>query len=233
MARSQPMTQADGAAPSSRSQSRVVQLIAVIVLMLAVPLAIRLVHGGSADASSRVPYLPAFPGHRSRPFHAARIPELQQMNPGAVVIGDSMAGTRIDERVLVAVVGRAGGAAAPGRIGVGVLVSRAQELGRRQRHQAARGLHLLSRHQPDRRDVPARRAVPLVARHGRRATAKRSSTPSSQAALDGPLYAVHRAVERVYQVDAGAARGRARGGAGRRRRGVARRRQAGPRFSTR
>jgi hypothetical protein len=100
------MTQAAGGTPSVPSRSRrrnVAQLVAVILLTVAMPLAIRLVHGRAADAAaatSRVPYLPVFPGHRSRPFHAARIPELRQMDPGAVVIGDSMAGTRIDERVL-------------------------------------------------------------------------------------------------------------------------------------
>src|SRR6185436_2279510 len=94
------MTVAPGGTPASRSGPSLLQLIAIVLLALVVPLSLRFVHGHSADATSRVPYLPSFPGHRSRPFQAERIPELRQMNPGAVVIGDSMAGTRIDERLL-------------------------------------------------------------------------------------------------------------------------------------
>src|SRR5687768_13211939 len=94
------MTLPPGGTPASRSGPSLVQSIAIVLLTLAVPSPLRFVHGHSAETTSRVPYLPVFPGHRSQPFHAGRIPELQQMNPGAVVIGDSMAGTRIDERVL-------------------------------------------------------------------------------------------------------------------------------------
>ena len=93
------MTPAGRGSSFSRSGSLVLQLVALIALTLAVPLAIRVVHG-AAGVTARLPYLPVFPGHRSGPFHAARLPELQHMNPGAVVIGDSMAGTRIDERLL-------------------------------------------------------------------------------------------------------------------------------------
>ena len=94
------MTVSRGGRPATRPGPSLVQVIAIILLTLAVPVSLRFVHGHSAGATSRVPYLPAFPGHRSRPFQAERIPELRQMNPGAVVIGDSMAGTRIDERLL-------------------------------------------------------------------------------------------------------------------------------------
>jgi hypothetical protein len=73
-------------------------LIGLVVVALLVPLAIRLVPGGGGP--EHLAYLPALEGRREGPFHAHRIPELQRMNPGAVVIGDSMAGTRIDERLL-------------------------------------------------------------------------------------------------------------------------------------
>jgi hypothetical protein len=94
------MTQAADDTPSLRSRfpgRSHLQLVAIIALTLAAPLAIRLVDGG---APSRLPYLPVFPGERTIPFHAERLDQLRQMKPGAVVIGDSMAGTRIDERLL-------------------------------------------------------------------------------------------------------------------------------------
>ena len=72
-------------------------LLVIGLLALSAPFAVRLLPGGAAE---RVPYLPVLPGHRAVEFHAHRIPELQRMNPGAVVIGDSMAGTRINERLL-------------------------------------------------------------------------------------------------------------------------------------
>ena len=93
------MTQGDGASPpSNRSGTSVLQLLAVIVLTLVTPLAIRFARGAAAD--ERVPYLPALTGGRKEAFHAYRIRQLRQLNPGAVVIGDSMAGTRINERLL-------------------------------------------------------------------------------------------------------------------------------------
>ena len=97
------MTQAVGGTPSFNSRfppRSHLQLLAVIALTLAAPVAIRLVSGGTAAATSRLPYLPVFPGERTIPFHAERLDQLRRMNPGAVVIGDSMAGTRIDEKLL-------------------------------------------------------------------------------------------------------------------------------------
>ena len=47
-------------------------------------------------------YLPALEGPRERgAFASFRITDLQVLQPGYVVIGDSMAGTRIDERRLI------------------------------------------------------------------------------------------------------------------------------------
>jgi hypothetical protein len=84
----------------SPSRTTVPQLVALVILTLLVPISMKLAQGSGGSEASRVPYLPVFAGHRSVPFHAHRIPELRSMNPGAVVIGDSMAGTRINERLL-------------------------------------------------------------------------------------------------------------------------------------
>ena len=92
--------------PAARSRTSVLQLIAMVALTLLVPTAVRLVQQAAGGASQRLPYLPVFAGHRSVAFHAHRIPELQRMNPGAVVIGDSMAGTRINERLLTQLAGQ-------------------------------------------------------------------------------------------------------------------------------
>jgi hypothetical protein len=95
--------------PPEPSQSRLpaVQLIIAIALTLAVPAAIRFAPGAAAAGTvPRLPYLPALEGRRENAFHAHRIGELQRLDPGYVVIGDSMAGTRIDEHVLGRLTGR-------------------------------------------------------------------------------------------------------------------------------
>ena len=52
-------------------------------------------------------YLPALEGPRERsPFEETRVQDLQHLNPGFVVIGDSMAGTRVDERRMGELAGR-------------------------------------------------------------------------------------------------------------------------------
>ena len=93
------MTRSTGRFPL-RLSSSALHLVAVLALTAVVPLAIRVASGGETAAAPRLPYLPAFEGAREHAFHRHRIPELQRLNPGYVVIGDSMAGTRIDERVL-------------------------------------------------------------------------------------------------------------------------------------
>jgi hypothetical protein len=201
------MTQAAGGTPSAPSRSRrrnVAQLVAVILLTVAVPLAIRLVHGRTAAAvaaTSRVPYLPAFPGHRSRPFHAARIPELRQMNPGAVVIGDSMAGTRIDERVLSQLAGvpvapllQAGSGSAFWYLALKNWVV-ASGIKPRVVFIFFRDTNLTD--VMFRLDDQYRWSLDMVA-----GETEDELNDVVQSALDGPFYAVHQAAERVYQVDA-------------------------------
>jgi hypothetical protein len=71
-------------------------------LLLIVPLGIRVLNAWHAGPELPPSYLPALEGPRARQaaFEATRISDLQRLNPGYVVIGDSMAGTRIDERRL-------------------------------------------------------------------------------------------------------------------------------------
>lgn len=83
------------------------QLIALVVLLLAVPAGIRLALARHHEPAAAPSYLSALEGPRvRRPFDPGRIPELQRLDPGFVVIGDSMAGTRIDERRLGELSGR-------------------------------------------------------------------------------------------------------------------------------
>lgn len=83
-----------------------VRLAALILLTLAVPLGLRGVHrqnAGDVPAS----YLPALEGPRVRePFEPGTIEELRAMQPGFVIIGDSMAGTRVDPGHLTSLVRR-------------------------------------------------------------------------------------------------------------------------------
>src|SRR5262245_5572865 len=77
------------------------------MLTLLVPAGIRVLNAGRTTTA--VPtYLPALEGPRERlaQFDTGRVPELRWLNPGYVVIGDSMAGTRIDERRLAELSGR-------------------------------------------------------------------------------------------------------------------------------
>jgi hypothetical protein len=79
-------------------------LTALILLTLSVPVvlpALNAWRAWSAPASLPATYLPALEGPRVRAnFEATRLSELRYLQPGYVVIGDSMAGTRIDERRL-------------------------------------------------------------------------------------------------------------------------------------
>ena len=89
--------------PSPRGSS--FQLAAILLLTLLAPLLVRPLHHGGPEPE-RLSYLPSLEGRRQYPFATERISELQHMQPGYVVIGDSMAGTRINERVLGPLAGR-------------------------------------------------------------------------------------------------------------------------------
>jgi hypothetical protein len=190
-----------GAPPATRVRGSVVQLFAILALTLTVPFSLRLMHGRSADASSRLPYLPVFPGQRSQPFHAGRIPELQQMNPGAVVIGDSMAGTRIDERLLwrlsgvpVAPLLQAGSGSAFWYLALKNWVV-ASGIRPRVVFIFFRDTNLTDLMY--RLDDQYRWSLDMVA-----GDTEEELNDVVQSALDGPFYTVHQSAERVYQVDA-------------------------------
>jgi hypothetical protein len=75
--------------------------IVPILIALVVPCGIQMANARHAAAPLPPSYLPALEGNRARArFEENRLDELRAMQPGYVVIGDSMAGTRIDERRL-------------------------------------------------------------------------------------------------------------------------------------
>ena len=86
-------------------------LLLAAVCLLALPLALRAANRLHPSAHLQPSYLPALEGPRERaPFDRERIDDLARLNPAWVVIGDSMAGSRIDPALL----GRlAGGPVAP------------------------------------------------------------------------------------------------------------------------
>ena len=112
-----------------------VALAFVLLFVLIVPLIVRIANAERRDAPPAT-YLPALEGPREREsFDTNRIDELSRLKPGFVVIGDSMAGTRIDDRRLGARAGRPVALLLQPGSGSAYLVSRAQELGDRQRRQ--------------------------------------------------------------------------------------------------
>jgi hypothetical protein len=77
-------------------------LSALILLTLVVPGVIPASNARHASRPLPPTYLPALEGPRERgAFASFRISDLQVIQPGYVVIGDSMAGTRVDERRLI------------------------------------------------------------------------------------------------------------------------------------
>jgi len=86
--------------PSSRVRA-IAGLSALVLVTLVVPAVIPLANARHAGPPLPPTYLPALEGPRERaPFSADRVPDLQRLQPGYVVIGDSMAGTRLDDRRL-------------------------------------------------------------------------------------------------------------------------------------
>src|SRR4051812_9686757 len=83
------------------------RLVLVAVGLLAVPLAFRAANRLHPAPALRPSYLPALYGPRERnPFEAGRVSDLDRLNPGIVVIGDSMAGSRIDPELLTRLTGQ-------------------------------------------------------------------------------------------------------------------------------
>ena len=78
-----------------------VGLLSLILVTLLTPALVPAVNWWHAAEPFPPTYLPALEGPRFRlAFEESRVSDLQRLNPGYVVIGDSMAGTRIDERRL-------------------------------------------------------------------------------------------------------------------------------------
>jgi hypothetical protein len=91
--------------PASRVR-QLAGLSALVLITLAVPAIVPLANAWRAGTPLPPTYLPALEGPRERaPFAPDRVPDLQRLQPGYVVIGDSMAGTRVDERRLVELTG--------------------------------------------------------------------------------------------------------------------------------
>jgi hypothetical protein len=83
------------------------QLALALVALLVVPLGLRAANRAQHAPRLQPTYLPALEGPRVRePFESAPIADLARLNPGYVVIGDSMAGTRIEPRRLGELAGR-------------------------------------------------------------------------------------------------------------------------------
>ena len=78
----------------------------LVILTLLVPLGIRALNAWYPTAAP-ASYFASVEGPRARaPFEPERIEELARLNPGIIVIGDSMAGTRVDHHRLAELSGR-------------------------------------------------------------------------------------------------------------------------------
>jgi hypothetical protein len=87
-------------------RAALLQLLLAAAGLLLIPLALRAANRVQATPHLAPSYLPAIEGPRPRlPFEADRIPALARMNPTWVVIGDSMAGSRIDPALLTRLTG--------------------------------------------------------------------------------------------------------------------------------
>lgn len=87
-------------------RAALLQLLLAAAGLLVIPLGLRAANRFYAAPDLKPSYLPAIEGPRERlPFDADRIPALAGMNPTWVVIGDSMAGSRIDPALLTRLTG--------------------------------------------------------------------------------------------------------------------------------
>lgn len=94
-------------APDSHRIRGAAQLCLLAVLMLAVPFGLRALDAAFGGANVPASYLPALEGPRARgPFEPEPVEQLAAMKPGYVVIGDSMAGTRIHTTRLAQLTGQ-------------------------------------------------------------------------------------------------------------------------------
>jgi hypothetical protein len=87
-------------------RAALLQLLVAAAGLLLIPLGLRAANRLYAAPGLKPSYLPAIEGPRDRvSFEAGRVPALAGMNPTWVVIGDSMAGSRIDPGLLTSLTG--------------------------------------------------------------------------------------------------------------------------------
>src|SRR5262245_23262342 len=95
-----------GTQPFSERAQRVAMVGCVVVLVMTVPLLIRVANARHAVRTPASTFLPSYEIARARaPFDPLPADDLARMNPGYVIIGDSMAG-RIDVGRLGQLTGR-------------------------------------------------------------------------------------------------------------------------------
>ena len=92
--------------PAAR-RAAALQLCLACAAIAILPLGLRAMNRLYAAPALQPTYLPAIEGPRERlPFDPAPVGDLAHMNPGYVVIGDSMAGSRIDPKLLSQLTGQ-------------------------------------------------------------------------------------------------------------------------------
>jgi hypothetical protein len=92
---------------SGASRNQALSLCAVIAAAATLPLGLRAVNAVIPGAAARASYLPTIETPRPRePFDEAAAAALREAQPEFIIIGDSMAGVRIDPRHLSRVTGR-------------------------------------------------------------------------------------------------------------------------------
>lgn len=80
-----------------RSHGETIALAAVLAATFVIPLALRALGGLAPSSDAPASYLPALEASRVRePFETKGIDDLRRLQPEFVVIGDSMAGSRLD-----------------------------------------------------------------------------------------------------------------------------------------
>jgi hypothetical protein len=93
--------------PDQSRTGGIAQLCALIALMLLVPFGLRVLNARFAGPALPPSYLPSLEGPRQRgPFDRDPIEQLAELKPAYVVIGDSMAGTRVHTTRLAELTGR-------------------------------------------------------------------------------------------------------------------------------
>ena len=92
---------------TSVKRRQVLSLVAVIAGALVLPLGLRAINAALPGAAARSSYLPTLETPRPRePFDEAAAAALREAQPEFLIIGDSMAGIRVDPRHLSRVTGR-------------------------------------------------------------------------------------------------------------------------------